>query len=275
MSAASTVAAQAVPTVNGIAIAHPEEGPLPVAELRQRAGVELLRQAAIAEGLLGGDDPEPLAGAISEAAAQAIDALLEANRGASADDRSFDESACRRHHAANAMRFAHGERLCLRHILFAAPAGVPLAALRERAEACLLALRARSRDEIEAAPGAGDRFAAAARQFSNCPSGAAGGALGWVTAEDCAPEFARELFGQREHGVLPRLVATRHGLHVVEVLERIAGEVPPFEAVHEAVRASLLRQRETTALRCLLAGLAAQARIDGVVLEDFTAAQAA
>lgn len=263
------------PAVNGIAIAHPDEGPLPLAELRQRAGVELLRQAAIAEELLAADDPEPLAGAISEAAACAIETLLERRHGEGAGDPAFDESTCRRHYAANAARFAHGERLRLRHILFAAPEGVPLSALRERAEACLVEVRARSRDEIDAAQNVDDRFAAAARTLSNCPSGTDGGGLGWVTADECAPEFAREVFGQHDLGVLPRLVATRHGLHVVEVLERVPGEVPPFEAVQEAVRASLRRQREASTLRRLLAELAAGAVVEGVVLEDFTAAQAA
>jgi peptidyl-prolyl cis-trans isomerase C len=264
----------AAPAVNGIALVAAEEGPLPERELRQRAGVELLRQAAIEAGLLGADDPPPVAGAISEAAAAAIEALLEQRRAQTNDDPAIDEATCRRHHAANAARYAHGERLRLRHILFAVPQGVSLAALRERAEACLVEVRARSRAEIDLAQDVEDRFAAAARRFSNCPSGADGGALGWVTADACAPEFARELFGRVELGVLPRLVATRHGLHVVEVLERVSGEDPPFEAVQAAVLASLRRQHEASALRRLLAGLAAGARVEGVALDDFTSAQA-
>ena len=54
-------------------------------------------------------------------------------------------------------------------------------------------------------------------------------------AADCAPEFARELFGHAEVGVLPRLVHSRFGLHVVEVLEREPGVAQPFEAVRGAV----------------------------------------
>ena len=41
------------------------------AECRQRASVELLRQAAIEAGLLSADDPAPQEGVISEAAAEA------------------------------------------------------------------------------------------------------------------------------------------------------------------------------------------------------------
>jgi hypothetical protein len=66
-----------------------------------------------------------------------------------------------------------------------------------------------------------------------------GGALGWLTADDCAPEFAREIFGKPEVGVLPRLVHSRFGLHVVEVLAREPGLDPAFEAVKSAVAQGL------------------------------------
>ena len=72
-------------------------------------------------------------------------------------------------------------------------------------------------------------------KMSNCPSGATGGELGWLVSADCAPEFAREIFGHVEVGVLPRLVHSRFGLHVVEVLEREPGTQQPFEAVRGAV----------------------------------------
>ena len=165
-----------------------------------------------------------------------------------------DEAACRRHHAANPARFAAGggERARLRHVLFAVTPGLDVAALRQRAEACLIDLRAAGA-ETDA------RFAKAARECSNCPSGAEAGDLGWVAPADCAPEFAREIFfGHAEVGVLPRLVHSRFGLHVVEVLQREAGEMPPFEAVQAAVAQSLRQQAYVTALRQYLQVLGAE-----------------
>jgi peptidyl-prolyl cis-trans isomerase C len=249
----ATVAA--VSSVNGIPLAAPGEV-ASMEELRRRAHLELLRQAAIRAGLLAADDPLPSGGVISEAAAAAIEALL---------DRELvrppaDDETCRRYHAANATRFAQGERVRLRHILFAVTPGVDLDALRKRAEACLIDLRARTHAEA-------DRFIDAAAQLSNCPSGREGGALGWLTAADCAPEFAREIFGHPEVGVLPRLVRSRFGFHVVEVLERAAGEVPDFHAVRDAVRQTLDRQTYATALRQYLQVLAAEAHIEGVALD--------
>ena len=252
--------AAVTPRVNDVELAAAGEA-LGEEELRQRACTELLRQAAIGAGLLAADDPPPAGGAFSEAASAAIEALLDRQLAVPEPD----EQACRRHHAAHAARYTDGERVQLRHILFAVTPGVNFTALRERAEACLIDLRARRRDE---AVGDDDRFAAAARQLSNCPSGSAGGALGWLTAAGCAPEFAREIFGQSTVGVLPRLVRSRFGLHVVEVLARQAGVVRSFEEVRPAVAQSLRQQAFATALRQYLQLLAGQARVDGVALEQ-------
>ena len=91
--------------------------------------------------------------------------------------------------------------------------------------------------------------------------------MGWLGADDCAPEFGRELFGHLEIGVLPRLVHSRFGQHVVEVRAREAGTVPSYESVKSAVAQALRQQTFTTALRQYLQLLAGQARVEGVDLE--------
>jgi peptidyl-prolyl cis-trans isomerase C len=246
----------AAASVNGRALHGPDEV-LTMAELRQRACTELLRQKAQQEGLLAGEDTPTADGAISETAADAIEALLE--RALTVPEPSAD--ACLRHHAAQPGKFASGERVRLRHILFAVTPGVDVVALRKRAEAALLDVRCHDGT-------AGDGFAAAARSLSNCPSGALGGDLGGLTADDCVAEFAREIFGKAEIGVLPRLVHSRFGLHVVEVQARVAGEAPPFESVRSAVALSLRQQGFVTALRQYLQVLAGEAVVDGVDLEE-------
>jgi len=242
-------------SVNGRALHGPEQV-LSMVELRQRACTELLRQKAQQEGLLDRNDAPTADGAISEAAAVAIEALLE---------RAFTvpepaEEACRRHHAAHPGKFAAGERVRMRHILFAVTPGVDVVALRKRAEAALLEVRCHDGK-------AGDGFAVAAGSLSNCPSGAQGGDLGELTAQDCVAEFAREIFGKVEIGVLPRLVHSRFGLHVVEVQARVPGVAPAFESVRSAVALSLRQQGFVTAMRQYLQVLAGEAVVEGVDLE--------
>jgi peptidyl-prolyl cis-trans isomerase C len=253
-----TIADSEAARVNGIALQAEGEHLAPEA-LRQRACTELLRQAAQRAGLLAADDAPGSDGAISEAASVAIDALLEREL----DVPEPTDEACRRHHAANAGRFATGERVRVRHILFAVTPGLDVVALRKRAEGTLLDVRCHDGT-------AGDGFAVAARSLSNCPSGAEGGDLGEITTSDCAPEFAREIFGKPEIGVLPRLVHSRFGLHVVEVLARTPGVNPPFEAVRSAVANSLRQLGFVTALRQYLQLLAGEATIVGIDLDSAT-----
>jgi peptidyl-prolyl cis-trans isomerase C len=243
-----------VARVNGIALHAPGRRPDEPA-LRQRAYSELLRQAAQRAGLLDAGDLPQLDGSMSAAASLAVEELLE--RELQLPD--IDESACRRHHAAHPQRFGAQERVALRHVLFAVTPGVDVNALRKRAEALLLELRCASPQD--------GAFAKAAAELSNCPSGAQGGELGVVTAQDVAPEFGKEIFGHPEVGVLPRLVHSRHGLHVVEVLAREGGEPQPFEQVHVAVALSLKQQAWITALRQYLRVLASESALEFVAVE--------
>ena len=241
--------------INGVAL-HIAGTPVDEETLRQRACTELLRQAAMQVGLLDASDQPGTDGAISVAASQAIEQLLE--RELAIPEPS--EDACRRYHEAHPAAHAQGERAHLRHVLFAVTPGVDVKQLRLRAEALLIDLRC--------ADDGGAQFAAAAAQWSNCPSGQQGGDLGWLTRADCAPEFAREVFGGgAEVGVLARLVHSRFGLHVVEVVAREAGHQPAFEDVRQAIALTLRQQAWVNALRQYLQLLAGAAVVEGVQLD--------
>ena len=108
-------AAGAVPLRVGEVLLADDTANLTETECRQRASLELLRQAAMEAGLLSTDDPQPVDGVMSEAAAEAIDQWLAQNLRVPEPD----EASCRRHHAAHTSHYAIGERVQARHILFA------------------------------------------------------------------------------------------------------------------------------------------------------------
>lgn len=246
-----------VASINGVALHAPGET-LASELLRQRACTELLRQQAQREGLLAPDDAPGLDGATSDAATTAIEALLE--RALQVPEPS--EEACRRYHAAHPSFGGQGARAHVRHVLFAVTPGVNVSLLRQRAEALLL--------ELRCADDGGPAFGDAARQWSNCPSGAEGGDLGWLGAEDCAPEFAREVFDSPEVGVLSRLVHSRFGLHVVQVCGRDAAQATRFEDVRASIALVLRQQSWVNAMRQYLQVLAADAEVEGVALDAAT-----
>jgi peptidyl-prolyl cis-trans isomerase C len=186
-----------------------------------------LRTRAVDLGLCPADAGE-------EAAVEAIEAMLE--REVRVPEPTHEE--CRRWYDHHPRAFVAGELVFARHILFALTPGTPVDALRRRAEETLLELRAHP-----------ERFDERARELSNCTSATLGGALGQLARGDSVPEFEAQVFGRAETGVLPAVVKSRHGFHVVMVERRVAGQRAPFEAVEAKVAAHL----KAAALRRALA----------------------
>ena len=240
-----------------IALHEPGEA-LDAETLRERAYTELLRQRAVHLGRLPRVNVL-VAPELGAAEQQAIEAMTDDEVRA---PEPTDEE-CRRYYEANKPHFIVGQALHVRHILFAVTPGVNVHALTQRAEAALLDL---VRKDVPAG-----RFEQLAAELSNCPSSAQGGDLGWVSPEDCAPELANELFYQTDSrwgmGVHPRLVHTRFGLHIIEVLGRRKGTLPAYEEVATGIRQRLQHQSRATALRQYMRLLVGQARVEGIELE--------
>ncbi len=167
------------------------------------------------------------------------------------------DAECERWYQANKQRFRSGDLVCARHILFQVTPGTPVPAIRSIAESML--------QELQANPHLfGDR----AREHSNCPSGAQGGNLGQLQRGETVPEFEKAIFGDATSiGILPRLVTTRHGFHIIAVDRRIEGKQVPFELVREEVAAELRRRSEARALSQYVRVLAGRAEIEGVELD--------
>ncbi|MBV7485170.1 peptidylprolyl isomerase [Bordetella sp. BOR01] len=181
-----------------------------------------------------------------------IDALLDTH----ATSPEPDDAACRRHYDTHPERFTVGELVEVDHILFQVTPQVDLQRLRERAEAVL--------QEVQAQP---TRFAELARALSNCPSAAVGGSLGRLGRGDTVPEFERAVFGPPAGAVLPRLVETRHGLHIVRVARHVAGRLLPYSQVAPRIAQALAAASRDTAWRQYARMLVGRARIEGIELE--------
>jgi peptidyl-prolyl cis-trans isomerase C len=256
-------AASKVPTevacaaINGVALHLPGERPDEYT-LRELAWAELLRQEAVARRLLPHSDAH-LAPHLGPAEQAVIQQMLDDE----IEVPAASEDECRRYYAARSAHFALGRRVHARHILFAVTEGINVAALAAHAEKALIELRHK-----EVAPG---RFAELARTLSNCPSGADGGDLGWIGPDDCADELAAELFHTSEEldavGLHPRLVHSRYGFHIVEVLARDAGRRQTFEEVGQRIAVQLAQQSRAKALHQYMQLLAGGAQVNGLVLE--------
>lgn len=166
------------------------------------------------------------------------------------------EAECRRYFDMHSDQFTSGELVEARHILFAVTPGTPVAALRARAKAMAT--------ELMADPA---QFAARAAEFSNCPSGAQGGDLGQFRRGRMVPEFDKEVFGTTATGMLPGLVQTRYGFHIVLVERRVPGRRLDFDLAREGIAAYLSSRVQERALMQYIRVLAGRADIEGVDLD--------
>lgn len=203
---------------------------------------ELLRQRAAEVGLDSATDPEG-----------AVDALMEQE----VPVPEVEESACRRYYEGNADRFRTPVTVEARHILRAAPPDD--ASARDEA-------KQRSETLLQEVLEGGSSLPALAAQHSDCPSADNGGYLGGVGRGQTVPEFEDVLL-RMEPGVAQRVVETRYGFHVVEVLARHGGEPLAFESVHHLI-ADYIRERSwRRAVSQYIGRLASGAEIQGVDLE--------
>jgi peptidyl-prolyl cis-trans isomerase C len=255
-SGAATMAV-AVPTINGISLFEPGQQP-PAEAVQELAYAELLRQEAVKAGLLprhkGLTAPD-----LNDAERQIVETMVDA--AVVTPLPTPDE--CQRYYDANKAQFVVGQALHLRHILFAVTPGVNVQALATHAEKALLELLHKN------APAG--RFEQLAAELSNCPTSTAGGDLGWVSPDDCAPELANELFhqnhAQRGNGVHTKLMHSRFGFHIMEVLGRREGEQKSYAEVQERIAAQLTLQSRSKALRQYMSLLVGQAQLEGLELE--------
>ncbi|HUL40986.1 MAG TPA: peptidylprolyl isomerase [Burkholderiales bacterium] len=204
---------------------------------------ELLLQRARETGLAAGRDEASDDAAIEELLAREVHVPVPS------------EAECRKYYESHSSRFRSGDILEASHILFAVTSNAPFNAIRAKAEETLRILVAE--------PG---RFAELAANCSNCPSGAQGGNLGQVRRGDTVSEFEAALFDTSAVGVLPRLVKTRYGFHIVRIARRIEGRKLPFEMVKHGIAEFLVDRVRKKAIQQYLRILAGKARITGIDL---------
>lgn len=216
---------------------HPDPVDAAARTLAVRA---LLRQRARAAGIEASDE------------AAAIEALLE--REVILPEVSEDE--CRRAYEGRREHYRSGDLFEARHILLVPGEEETPAEFDKRAEDALHAVRDHPAS-----------FAAFAARWSACPSARQGGRLGQLSDGSVVPEFWAALLAFGRTGVIPTLVRTRHGAHIVLVDRAAPGEPLPYEAVAGRIRSALGGRLAEMAYRRYVGALAAGARIEGVDLQ--------
>lgn len=256
-NAAAFAAAPPIASINGIALHTADQRPDEEA-LRELAYTELLRQQAVKAGLL----PRKgvlLVPELNDSERQVLEAMVDA----AVQVPQPTQEECTRYFEARKAQYVVGQAVQMRHILFAVTPGVNVHALTVHAEKALISLLGK---DVPV-----DAFAKLAAEMSNCPSSTQGGDLGWIGPGDCAPELANELFFQTDSGaglgVHPRLIHTRFGFHIIDVMSRRKGKTLAYDEVRERVAAQLSMQSRAKALHQYMSLLVGQALVEGIALD--------
>lgn len=162
-----------------------------------------------------------------------------------------------RYYDGNRKKFRSGDLFEARHILFDTKAADSDPEVLKKAERALFHLK---NDPAS--------FERVAREESICSSNKVGGQLGQISEGSVVPEFWSALTAFGKTGLLPQLVESRFGHHVVQVDRVALGQDLPFEAVEERIRAFLAQLIEQRKHQEYLARLIEQSEIRGVDLSD-------
>lgn len=250
-------------SVNGIAIdearvlaeaqQHPADSPGQALLLAARALVirELLLQEARQLGI------EPLqehdAGSTTETPEDAlIRQLMEREVAAPASD----ETVRRRYYDLHKHRFKSETIYEARHILLCVRNEKELVSKKKLAVSLI--------DELKAGP---TNFRRLAKEYSDCPSAGEGGNLGQLTTGSTVPEFETVLEKMEAGQICPEPVHSRFGFHIIYLVNKIPGEVLPFEYVEDRIGAWLEASSWSKGVSQYISILAGKAKIAGLDLD--------
>lgn len=206
---------------------------------------ELLKQRALALGLADASELQDLN-------PQSQDLVLDKLLQQEVQIPQASGAECLHYYQQNPQRFVTSPLIEVRHMLLpAAPdSDAERAKTKQLAEAILLELNQ-----------AGD-FAKLAANYSVCSSKDNGGLLGQISKGQTVPEFERQVF-KAKPGLIPYPVESRFGLHVVDVLRRIEGDLLPYDAVENRIRDYLNEKVKRKAIAHYIQNLIGQAQIEG------------
>ncbi len=107
----------------------------------------------------------------------------------------------------------------------------------------------------------GEDFAMLALAYSNCPSRANAGDIGYLTREEMVAPFADAAFALAP-GQVSDVVVTRFGYHLIKLLERITADPPNFWEARAEIERILRRDKENAVIKGYVAALKNQAVIE-------------
>jgi parvulin-like peptidyl-prolyl isomerase len=167
---------------------------------------------------------------------------------------TVSDQAARQFYDKNQSSMSAPERLHLRQIVIGVAQNAPAA---DKAKAKAKA------EEVYKKIQAGEDFAKLVPQYSDDPGTKnRGGDIGWIVAGQTVPQFEAAAFALKKPNEITPPTETRAGYHVIQLLERQAAGVIPFEQVKDRLMAMMKQQQVQKLLQTRAEELRAKAKVE-------------
>lgn len=150
-----------------------------------------------------------------------------------ADPEAITDEEVARYYAEHKSEYTEPEKVKARHILIEIPEDADKKA-KEKARKRIA--------EIDKKLAEGAEFAALAREYSDGPSAARGGDLGWFSRGSMVKPFEKAAF-ELDPGAVSEPVRTRFGLHLIKVEDHRRAGTKPLKEVRDKIREKLASER--------------------------------
>ena len=161
------------------------------------------------------------------------------------------DEQCRKYYQEKIDKYRVAEEADVQHILLSVAPGASSAdreRQRKRAQEALAMLKA------------GADFATLAKQYSDAPTAADGGSLGWVRIEEMAPYLKTAISGLKA-GQMTEVIDTEQGYQVFRVKDYRKGGTKAYEQVKDEIYRDLFQQEVDKAYEAWVTGLRQKAYI--------------
>jgi peptidyl-prolyl cis-trans isomerase SurA len=163
----------------------------------------------------------------------------------------LDEES-RRYYEQHQEQFRETPEIRIRHLLVPVPAQPSQEELVE----------AKNRiEEAQALMSLGARFSTVAKRYAEGPLAASSGEVWTMRRGELAPELERIAL-TLPVGQVSGIIVTPAGFHLIQVEQRVKGQVLPFDEVKETIRQVLLEQKVEAKFKEWLQGLRAKASVE-------------
>ena len=110
-------------------------------------------------------------------------------------------------------------------------------------------------------------FSSLAKEYSSCPSSKEGGNLGQITRGSTVPEFEDTLEKMMPGQIWSEPVGSKFGFHIIYLVNKVPGQLLPFEYVTEKIGTWLDASSWSRAVSQYISILAGKAKITGITLD--------